>query len=138
LQKWKIYFANKYYDKVGFGIDFTARDLQQKCKEKGHPWEIAKSFDNSAAVSGFISLEGVDKSNVKIETKLNGRTVQDSDSSYLIFDFDTLICHISQYFTLQQGDYIFTGTPAGVGQVNIGDKVEGFINGQHLLTCEIK
>ena len=131
-------FANKYYDKVGFGIDFTARDLQQKCKEKGHPWEIAKSFDNSAAVSGFISLEGVDKSNVKIETKLNGRTVQDSDSSYLIFDFDTLICHISQYFTLQQGDYIFTGTPAGVGQVNIGDKVEGFINGQHLLTCEIK
>jgi len=131
-------FANKYYDKVGFGIDFTARDLQQKCKEKGHPWEIAKSFDNSAAVSGFISLEGVDKSNVKIETKLNGRTVQNSDSSYLIFDFDTLICHISQYFTLQQGDYIFTGTPAGVGQVNIGDKVEGFINGQHLLTCEIK
>lgn len=131
-------YAHSYYDQVGFGLDFTARDIQTKCKEKGHPWEIAKAFDNSAAISKFIPISGMDKSNIKIETKVNGNTVQNSDSSHLIFGFDTLICHVSKYFTLQQGDYIYTGTPAGVGKVNIGDKIEGFINGEHLLTCHIK
>lgn len=131
-------FAQSYYDQVGYGIDFTARDIQQKCKQQGHPWEIAKGFDGSAAISQFVPLAGIDKSKIKIETKLNGKTVQSSDSSHLIFDFDTIICHVSKYFTLQQGDLLYTGTPAGVGKVAIGDKVEGFINGQQLLTCYIK
>ena len=131
-------FAHTYYDQVAFGIDFTARDIQQRCKDKGHPWEIAKGFDNSAAVSKFQPLDGIDKGHIKIETKLNGEVVQSSDSSHLIFDFETVICHVSKYFTLQQGDLIYTGTPAGVGKVSIGDKIEGFINDEQLLTCHIK
>lgn len=131
-------FAHTYYDHIGYGIDFTARDVQQRVKDKGHPWEIAKGFDGSAAVATFVPIAGLDKGALTIQTKLNGAVVQDSSSGELIFDFDTLVCHISKYFTLQQGDYIFTGTPAGVGPVSIGDRVEGFINGQHLLTCDIK
>lgn len=131
-------FAHTYYDHIGYGIDFTARDVQQRVKDKGHPWEIAKGFDGSAAVATFVPIAGQDKGAISIQTKLNGAVVQDSSSAELIFDFDTLVCHISKYFTLQQGDYIFTGTPAGVGPVSIGDRVEGFINGQHLLTCDIK
>lgn len=130
-------FAHTYYDHIGYGIDFTARDVQQRVKDKGHPWEIAKGFDGSAAVATFVPIAGLDKGALTIQTKLNGAVVQDSSSGELIFDFDTLVCHISKYFTLQQGDYIFTGTPAGVGPVSIGDRVEGFINGQHLLTCDI-
>lgn len=129
-------FAHTYYDKMAFGIDFTARDVQSRCKEKGHPWEIAKGFDNSAAISKFVDLPK-DRP-VKITFKKNGETVQDSDTSHLIFDFNTLICHLSKYFTLQQGDYIFTGTPAGVGPVKIGDRLEGYLDDQLLLSCDIK
>ncbi len=131
-------FAHLYYDHVAFGIDFTARDIQAKLKEKGHPWEIAKAFDKSAAISKFVSLEGKDKKTIKIETKLNGSMVQESSSAQMIFDFDTLICHVSKYFTIQQGDYIYTGTPAGVGQVQIGDIIEGYIDREELLRCEVR
>jgi len=131
-------YAHSYYDRIAFGIDFTARDLQKQCKSAGHPWEIAKAFDHSAAVSEFVTYDAQSSDVITIETKLNDEVVQSSDSSHLIFDFNTLICHVSKYFTLQQGDYIYTGTPAGVGKVSIGDRVDGYLNGQHMLSCAIK
>jgi len=131
-------FALDYIDSIGYGIDFTARDVQQKCKEKGHPWEIAKGFDHSAAISEFIPFDPKEANNISIQTKLNGEIVQDGNSKDLIFDFSKIIVHLSKYFTVQMGDYIYTGTPAGVGPIKIGDKIEGFINNQKLLQCEIK
>jgi acylpyruvate hydrolase len=130
-------FAASYYDQLAFGIDFTARDLQDKCKEKGHPWEIAKAFDHSAAVSSFINIPK-DVEDIHFELKRNGQSVQNGHSKDLIFNFNYLICHISKYFKLHIGDYIFTGTPAGVGPVQIGDQLEGFIEGEKLLHCDIK
>lgn len=132
-------FASRYYDAVAFGIDFTARDVQDRLKSKGQPWEIAKGFDRSAPLSKFIPLEELpDPSKIHLQLKKNGEIVQDGHSSDMIFSFDALICHISRYFTLHKGDMIFTGTPAGVGPVQIGDVLEGFIEGRHLLTCHIK
>ena len=132
-------FAKKYYKEIAFGIDFTARDVQRRCKEKGHPWEIAKAFDNSAGLSEFISLESVDaKEGVKFQMKKNGEVVQDGNTKDLIFDFDYLICYISKFIKLQMGDLIYTGTPAGVGPVEIGDQLEGFIEEKKLLECEIR
>lgn len=133
-------FASEYYDAVTIGIDFTARDLQQQCKKNGTPWEIAKSFDNSAPVGTFIPLSEATQEDGRItfHLDLNRQTVQRGDTRNLIFDFNTLICHISKYFKLQQGDYIFTGTPEGVGPVKIGDTLEGFIGGKQLLNFEIK
>jgi acylpyruvate hydrolase len=131
-------FAHRYYDKVALGIDFTARDLQDDLKKKGQPWELAKAFDSSAVLSEFTPLSNFDKSNIKFELKVNGDTRQLGESNLMIYDFDTIVSFISQYFTLQQGDLIYTGTPAGVGAVNIGDKLEGFLEGKHILTCEIK
>jgi len=132
-------FAKKYYKEIAFGIDFTARDLQDQCKAKGHPWEIAKAFDNSAALSEFISLGKVNQAaGIKFQMKKNGEVVQDGNTKYLIFDFDYLICYVSKFFKLQMGDYIYTGTPAGVGPVQIGDKLEGFIEGEKLMDCQIR
>lgn len=133
-------FADTYYDQIGFGIDFTARDLQQKCKEKGHPWEIAKAFDNSAALSKeFISLNDFqDLKAIKFEMTLNGKVVQQGDSSLMIYSFNDIICYASKFFRLQLGDYIYTGTPSGVGPVKRGDILVGSIEGRKLLTCEIK
>lgn len=132
-------FAKKYYKEIAFGIDFTARDVQDQCKAKGHPWEIAKAFDNSAALSEFISLEKVNKGEgIKFQMKKNGEVVQDGNTQDLIFDFDFLVCYVSKFFKLQMGDYIFTGTPAGVGAVQIGDRLEGFIEGKKLMDCEIR
>ncbi len=132
-------FASRYYDAVAFGIDFTARDVQDKLKAKGHPWEIAKAFDRSAPVSPFVPLaELADPSAIRFQLKKNGQVVQDGNTKDLIFSFDTLIVHLSKYFTLQKGDYVFTGTPAGVGPVQIGDVLEGFIEDKHLLTCAVK
>jgi len=133
-------FAHTYYDKIGFGIDFTARDLQQKCKEKGHPWEIAKAWDFSAPISKeFLDINTLPNRNViKFEMILNGKTVQQGDSSLMIYSFDTIICYVSKFFKLQVGDYIFTGTPAGVGPVKRGDILTGSIEGKELLKCEIK
>jgi len=131
-------FADLYYDKIAYGIDFTARDVQQKCKEKGHPWEIAKAFDKSAGLSKFIPRDGLDMKNLKFQTKLNGEVVQDGNTKDLIFDFNYIICYVSQYFKLHVGDLIYTGTPAGVGPVKIGDTLEGSIEGKELLSCSIR
>lgn len=132
-------FASRYYDAVAFGIDFTARDVQDKLKSKGHPWEIAKGFDRSAPISRFVPLEELkDLKDIHFQLKKNGVVVQDGHTRDLIFTFDTLICHISKYFMLQKGDYVFTGTPAGVGPVQIGDVLEGSIEGVEMLRCAIK
>ena len=131
-------FASSYYNKIAFGIDFTARDVQKTLKQQGHPWELAKAFDFSAPISKFVALEDFDPQNIRFQLRRNGEIVQDGQTKDLIFDFNYLITFISQYFMLQVGDLIYTGTPAGVGSVQIGDTLEGYIEGQHLLTCEIK
>lgn len=120
-------FAAGYYQEVALGIDFTARDVQAACKKKGHPWEIAKGFDGSAVLSPFVPIEKVNRKAIEFELKKNGETVQKGNTKDLIFDFDYLITYVSQYFKLQVGDLIFTGTPAGVGPVEIGDLLEGYL-----------
>lgn len=132
-------FASRYYDAVAFGIDFTARDLQSKLKQKGHPWEIAKGFDHSAPLSKWVPLEELkNPKDIHFQLKKNGEVVQDGHTRDLIFSFDTLIVYLSQFFTLQKSDMIFTGTPAGVGPVQIDDVLEGFIEEKHMLTCAVK
>lgn len=132
-------FASKYYDAVGLGIDFTARDIQSKCKEKGLPWEKAKAFDHSAVLGDFISLDKLhDSKSIRFSLQKNGKIVQSGDSGDMLFDFDALIVQVSKYFTLQQGDLIYTGTPAGVGPVAIGDVLTGHLGDQMMFTCEIK
>jgi len=132
-------FASRYYDAVAFGIDFTARDLQDKLKAKGQPWEIAKGFDRSAPISKFISLADLKNPKaIEFQLKKNGEVVQDGNTKDLIFSFDTIICHISRYFTLQTNDYIFTGTPAGVGPIAVGDVLDGFVEGVQMLHCQVK
>lgn len=136
-------FASEYYDQVGFGIDFTARDVQDQCKKKGHPWEIAKAFDGSAAMGRFLPLADLpDRSAIQFQLKKNGEVVQRGNTHDMLSSFETIIVYVSKYFKLQVGDFIFTGTPAGVGPVQIGDKLEGFIEAKdgerHLLSCEIK
>lgn len=133
-------FADTYYQEIGFGIDFTARDLQQKCKEKGHPWEIAKAWDHSAAISSdWINVASLrDRKSIRFDMKLNGQTVQTGDSALMIYTFNDIICHASRFFKLQAGDFIYTGTPAGVGPVKQGDVLIGSIEGQQMLSCEIR
>ncbi len=131
-------FAHSYYDQIALGIDFTARDVQQTLKEKGHPWELAKAFDHSAVISPFIASSNLDPQDINFDLKKNGEVVQEGNTTDLIFDFAYIIEFVSQYFMLQVGDFIFTGTPAGVGPVQIGDVLEGAIEGQELLYCEIK
>ncbi len=135
----KIEDAQNYYKSIGLGIDFTARDVQQKCKENGWPWEIAKSFDGSAPISPFYPLSEFDDiHNLPFSLKKNGETVQTGNSNQMIFSFERLISYISIYFTLNIGDIIFTGTPTGVGQVKEGDFLEAFIANQSMLTCMVK
>jgi len=131
-------FASGYYEQIGLGIDFTARDIQDRCKEKGHPWEIAKGFDHSAVVSSFFPLSDYDRSSIRFEMKKNGVSVQNGDTGDLIFKFDFLIEYVSQFFKLQMGDLIFTGTPAGVGPVIVGDHLEGYLEGKKIIDCKIK
>lgn len=132
-------FAKKYYNEVSIGIDFTARDVQKKLKEKGLPWELAKAFDSSAVVGKFLPLSNELKvNNINFELKLNGETRQVGNTSDMLFSVDRIIEFVSQYFTLNIGDVIFTGTPAGVGPLNVYDKLEGYINGQQLLEVDIK
>lgn len=132
-------FAHKYYSEIGLGIDFTARDLQQKCKEKGHPWEIAKSFEGSAAISAnFIQKEKLDLSNLSFSLNKNADTVQNGNSCDMIFNIDQLIAYISQFMTLKKGDLIYTGTPKGVGPVVIGDTLTGFIEDTEMFNFKIK
>jgi acylpyruvate hydrolase len=132
-------FASDYYDEIGLGIDFTARDLQDQLKDKGHPWEIAKAFDNSAVIGDFINKNDLqDQHDIVFSLTKNGNEVQVGNSKDLIFNFDFLISYVSKFFTLQSGDLIYTGTPAGVSAVKIGDKLEGFLGQKKLLDCEIK
>ena len=132
-------FAHKYYSEVGLGIDFTARDLQQKCKEKGHPWEIAKSFEGSAPLSKvFIPKEELNLDALDFSLKQNGKVVQKGNSSDMIFNIDQLISYLSQFMTLKKGDLIYTGTPAGVGPIAIGDVLEGFIGEKEMFSVKIK
>ena len=135
----KAKFASTYYDTIGLGIDFTARDLQEKCKQKGNPWEISKCFDFSAPVSPiFIDINELDLNNIPFSLLLNGKIVQKSNSSDMIFSINEIITYVSKYMTLKIGDLIFTGTPAGVGPVAIGDKLEAFIGDEKLLDFNVK
>lgn len=132
-------FAHRYYDAIGLGIDFTARDLQSELKSKGLPWELAKAFDHSAVVGNMILKDNFnDLNNLTFSLQKNDVEVQLGNSKDMIFDFDSLITFVSQYITLRKGDLIFTGTPAGVGPIEIGDKLEGFLEGKSIFTCQIK
>jgi acylpyruvate hydrolase len=131
-------FAYKYYEEIGLGIDFTARDIQEKHKAKGLPWEKAKAFDNSAPIGQFVNKSTLDLSNINFELKINGETRQVGHSKDVIFSFDKVIAYISQFISLKVGDLIYTGTPEGVGPVKIGDKLEGFLGGKSFLKLNIK
>ena len=132
-------FAHKYYDEISVGIDFTARDLQQKLKDKGLPWEKAKAFDGSAVIGEFVSKEKFQSvDNLHFELTNNGKVVQSGNSSLMLWKIDELIATISQYFTLKIGDIIFTGTPEGVAQVKPNDELEGFLEKQKLFKIHVK
>lgn len=132
-------FAHKYYGEIGLGIDFTARDLQANQKAKGLPWEIAKAFDHSAPISEFIAKEELgDLKNLNFKLLINDEVKQTGNTSGMIFDFDELIAYASTFFTLKKGDLIFTGTPAGVGPVKIGDHLKGYLNDVELINFEVK
>ena len=132
-------FAHTYYNEIGLGIDFTARDLQQECKQKGLPWEVAKGFDQSAPVSKWIQVTDLsNRDNVRFHLDLNGKTVQNGDSGDMIFSFDKIIVYISKFITLKMGDLIFTGTPAGVGPVKIGDHLEGYLEEKKMLDFYVR
>jgi acylpyruvate hydrolase len=131
-------FAYRYYEQIALGIDFTARDVQDELKSKSLPWDLAKGFDGSAVLSPFYPLSDFDKNNIRFQLKKNGDIVQDGTSELMIFSFDTIVSFISQYFTLQKGDLIYTGTPAGVGPVQVGDVLEGVLENQPVFKCEIK
>lgn len=132
-------FANTYYNEIGLGIDFTARDIQEQCKKKGHPWEIAKAFDQSAVVSNkFINKDSLNIDNINFSMKKNGELVQKGNSSEMLFNFNQIIAHISQYMTLKIGDLIFTGTPAGVGPVSIDDELIGYLENKEAFKTKIK
>jgi 2-keto-4-pentenoate hydratase/2-oxohepta-3-ene-1,7-dioic acid hydratase in catechol pathway len=132
-------FAHKYYDEIGLGIDFTARDLQAKLKEKGLPWEKAKAFDGAAVIGNWMPKEAVqDVNNMSFSLERNGEVVQTGNTSHMLWKIDELIEYISKYFTLKIGDIIFTGTPAGVGRVNAEDKLVGFIEKKQMFSVTVK
>lgn len=132
-------FALNYIESIGIGIDFTARDIQEKCKQKGLPWEIAKGFDHSAPIGNFIPVSDIkDLKNISFSLHKNSKTIQQGNSSDMIFSFEQIISYLSKRFTLKKGDLIFTGTPAGVGKITIGDYYEAFIGSQLLLSLEVK
>ncbi len=131
--------AGNYYNGITVGIDFTARDIQNELKAKGLPWEKAKAFDNSAAVGKFVDITpGFNKKNINFNLQKNKEEVQKGNSGNMIFSFDALIANISNYFSLNIGDLIFTGTPAGVGECVVGDVLEAFYEKDNLLTVEVK
>ncbi|PRY49463.1 2-keto-4-pentenoate hydratase/2-oxohepta-3-ene-1,7-dioic acid hydratase in catechol pathway [Arcticibacter pallidicorallinus] len=132
-------FASNYYDEIGLGVDFTARDIQSAHKEKGLPWELAKSFDHSAPISRFFSKTAyADLYDLNFHLNLNEKTVQKGNTKDLLFSFERLIAFISQYISLKKGDLIFTGTPKGVGKINVGDRLTGYLENEKLLDFEIK
>lgn len=132
-------FAGNYFDEIGLGIDFTARDIQNRHKEKGLPWELAKAFDNSAPVSRFIpkqNFENLYRINFRLER--NNQVVQQGNTENLIFPFERIISFVSEFITLKKGDLIFTGTPKGVGKINVGDHLEGFLENEKMLDFHIR
>jgi 2-keto-4-pentenoate hydratase/2-oxohepta-3-ene-1,7-dioic acid hydratase in catechol pathway len=132
-------FAHKYYEEIGLGIDFTARDVQADLKAKGLPWEKAKAFDGSALIGDFLPKEEFKSiENINFELHSNGNMVQQGNTSLMLWKIDELISHVSQYFTLKKGDIIFTGTPKGVAQVKNGDELVGFIEGKQLFKIQVK
>ncbi|MES2837952.1 MAG: fumarylacetoacetate hydrolase family protein [Bacteroidota bacterium] len=132
-------FAHKYYDKITVGIDFTARDVQDQCKEKGLPWEKAKSFDSSAPLGEMLALTDiVNVNSIPFHLKINGEIRQQGNTDQMLFSFDKIIAYVSQFVTLKTGDLIYTGTPAGVGQVHIGDRLQAYIGDKLLLDFEVK
>lgn len=132
-------FAHTYYDAIGLGIDFTARDIQQQHKEKSLPWELAKAFDGSAPVSQLVPKETMkDVYNMTFRLEKNGQEVQRGNTKDLLFSFEDILVFVSKYITLRKGDLVFTGTPAGVGPVSIGDYLEGFIEDQRMFHFQVK
>ncbi len=132
-------FAHTYYDEIGIGIDLTARDIQDQCKSKGHPWEIAKAFDGSAPLGKFINKRKFeDINNLNFSLRVNGEIRQDGNTKDMIFSFDKIIAYVSQFVTLKIGDLIFTGTPEGVGPIKLDDHFEAYIEGKKLLDLKIK
>lgn len=132
-------FAHKYYEEVGLGIDFTARDLQSKAKEKGLPWALAKGFNGSAPISEFIPKNELgDMGNLNFSLKVNGQEKQAGNTSLMLFDFNYIISHISKFILLKKGDLIFTGTPAGVGPIAVGDRLQAYLEDREMLDFEVK
>lgn len=133
-------FAHRYYDAVTVGIDFTARDLQRKFREAGNPWELCKGFDNSAAIGTFISLEqaGGDLQNLDFHLDIDGCEVQRGNTADILFKIDDIIAYVSRFMTLKIGDLLFTGTPAGVGPVSVGQHLQGYLGGEKLLDFHIR
>jgi|TARA_B100001059_G_scaffold173154_1_gene173364 2-keto-4-pentenoate hydratase/2-oxohepta-3-ene-1,7-dioic acid hydratase in catechol pathway len=132
-------FAHKYYNEIGVGIDFTARDIQEDCKKNGLPWERAKGFDGSAQISNeFINKESLNLNDINFSLKLNNSLVQTGNSKDMIFSFDKIISYLSKYYTLKAGDLIYTGTPSGVGKVEIGDSLSCSVNSKEMLNVKIK
>lgn len=133
-------FAHRYYDTVTVGIDFTARDLQRKFREAGNPWELCKGFDNSAAIGTFISLEqaGGDLQNLDFHLDIDGCEVQRGNTADMLFKIDDIIAYVSRFMTLKIGDLLFTGTPAGVGPVSVGQHLQGYLGGEKLLDFHIR
>ena len=131
--------ASEYYDAITVGIDFTARDLQSQCKAKGHPWEIAKAFDFSAPIGKFKKISELKcAEDIVFGMKLNGEWVQKGHSRDMIFGFDRIVSHVSRFVTLNEGDCIFTGTPQGVGEVHVGDRLELFLEGEIVVRFGVK
>ncbi|ULQ56789.1 fumarylacetoacetate hydrolase family protein [Flavihumibacter rivuli] len=132
-------YASKYYDAVSVGIDFTARDIQNELKEKGLPWEKAKAWDNSAVIGKWIPFTDIkNKKDINFSLYKNKELVQKGNSSLMMYDFDSIVAHISNYFSVNIGDLVFTGTPAGVGECVVGDELEGFLEDQPMFNLEIK
>ena len=132
-------FAHKYYDEIGLGIDFTARDLQAELKKNGLPWEKAKAFDGAAVVGKFINKEEIkDFNDIEFNLEVNGKVVQKGNSAQMVWKIDDLIEYISKYFTLKIGDIIFTGTPAGVGRVEPGDQLMGYLNESEMFSINVR
>ncbi len=132
-------FAHRYYDEIGLGIDFTARDIQAECKKKGLPWEKAKAFDGAAPISKFVSKEKFENiANVNFQLDINGSRVQTGNTSDMIFSIDYLIAYLSKFFTLKIGDLIFTGTPEGVGPVKIGDHLVAELEGEKMMDFYVR
>lgn len=132
-------FAGNYFEEIALGVDFTARDIQSKHKEKGLPWELAKAFDNSAPVSSFVPKQRFsDLYDLTFRLDINDQPVQQGNTKDLLFSFEEIIAFVSRYITLKKGDLIFTGTPQGVGKVNIGDHLTGYLEGEKLLDFYIK